>query len=88
MKNAELVKPQEYGIEEKTANELKEGLSVTLKERELLIQEFETVSKLEINEETIPKFRELRLAIQKNRTQGIDKWHKTGKEYFLEVVSF
>lgn len=73
----------EYGIEEKKANDLTKGLNPVLKERESLIQEFQEVSTLEVNEENIPLFRELRLRIQKNRTQGINKWHKASKEFFL-----
>lgn len=82
------VKAQEFGIEEKTAQELVKGLDVVKQERELLIQEFDVVSKLEITQETVPQFRKLRLAIQKNRTQGVDKWHKTSKEYFLRGGQF
>lgn len=77
------VKPTEYGIEEKKANELTKGLDVVIKERETLIDEFNDVSLLEITEENIPKFKELRLKIVKNRTQGINKWHKASKEFFL-----
>lgn len=78
-----VVEPKEYGIEEKKAKELTTGLDVSIKERELLIKEFDRVSKMEITEATIPQYRSLRLAIQKNRTQGINKWHKSSKEYFL-----
>lgn len=84
----QVVTPEEYGLEEKTANELTVGLKQVLQERELLIEEFETVSKLEISLETIPKFKTLRNKIVKNRTQGINKWHKTGKEYFLRGGQF
>jgi hypothetical protein len=82
------VNPNEFGIEEKTATELTQGLQVPLDERKLLIEEFETVSKLEINHENIPAFKSLRLKIQKNRTQGIEAWHKSGKEYFLRGGQF
>lgn len=77
------VKPTEYGIEEKKANELTKGLDVVIKEREHLIGEFNEISLLEVTEENIPKFKELRLKIVKNRTQGINKWHKASKEFFL-----
>lgn len=82
------VDASKYGLEEKSANQLTKGLAIVLKEREVLISEFETVSKLEVTKESIPQFRELRLKIQKNRTQGIDKWHKAGKEYFLRGGQF
>lgn len=84
----ELVNPQEFGIEEKTANELTTGLKQVLAERDLLQSEFETVSVLEINETSIPMLKELRLRIVKNRTQGINAWHKAGKEYFLRGGQF
>lgn len=80
--NTEII-AKEYGIEEKKAMELSKGLNPILQERESLIQEFKKVSTLEVNEENIPLFRELRLRVQKNRTQGINKWHKASKEFFL-----
>lgn len=86
--NTELVEAKEYGIEEKTANELTQGLSVPLKERDLLISEFNEVSKLEITEESLKTYRELRLRIVKNRTQGINKWKASAKEYFLRGGQF
>lgn len=82
------VKAEEFGIEESKANELTKGLSVPVKERELLIQEFDSVASLEMTKENLPKFRELRLRIQKNRTQGINKWHKSAKAYFLAGGKF
>lgn len=87
-KEIAVIDPQEFGLEEKTAEELTVGLSQILAERELLIKEFEVVSKLEISTDTIPKFKALRNKIVKNRTQGINKWHKTGKEYFLRGGQF
>lgn len=82
------INPKEYGLEEPKANELTTGLDITLKERKLLIDEFETLSELEVNEENIPKFKELRLRIVKNRRQGIIKWHTTAKNYFLKGGQF
>lgn len=76
----EIIKAEDYGLEPTKANELTSGLSIIKAERELLIDEFNEVSQLEITEENIPIFRELRLKIVKNRTQGINKWHKSNKE--------
>lgn len=76
-------KPEEFGIEKSKAENLTKGLSPILEEREVLIQDFKGVSDLEICEDNIPKFKELRLKIVKNRTQGINKWHKSSKEFFL-----
>lgn len=87
-KDLMVVNPKDFGIEEKTASELTVGLQQIIDERALLIKEFETVSKLEITEESIPKFKSLRLKVQRNRTQGINQWHKAGKEYFLRGGQF
>jgi hypothetical protein len=88
MKNEVLVNPKEFGIEEQQANEIQLGLKVAIEERELLIAEFNVVSKMEITEENLKAFKDLRLKIVKNRTQGIEKWHKTSKEYFLRGGQF
>ena len=79
---------REFGIAEKKANELTVGLSVTIAERELLILEFNSLSKLELTLETVKKFRVLRLKVVKNRTKGINAWHKTNKEYFYTGGKF
>lgn len=84
----EIIKAEDFGINQKEGVELKKGLAVVLSERDLLLKEFESVSKLEVNAENIPKFKTLRLALAKNRTQGISKWHKVSKEYFLAGGKF
>lgn len=89
MENAvTIIDPKEYGLEEQQANEIQLGLNVFIEERKLLIEEFNVVSKLEVNKENIKIFKDLRLRIVKNRTQGIEKWHKTSKEYFLRGGQF
>lgn len=45
---AEIIKAEDYGLETSKANELTVGLKVVKAERELLIKEFEEVSKLEL----------------------------------------
>lgn len=82
------INPVDFGLVKTKANELTKGLTIPLKEREGMIQEFEELSKLEITEENIPKFKELRLRIVKNRTQGIMRWHKAAKDYFLKGSQF
>lgn len=77
------VQPSEFGLEEAKAKELVKDLTITLKERELLKEAFLDVSELEVTEENIPTFKELRLKIVKNRTQGIEKWHKAQKAFYL-----
>ncbi len=84
----EIIKAEDYGLKSNQANELTIGLKVVKAERELLIKEFEEVSKLELTQKNLPKFKELRLKIVKNRTQGINKWHKTNKEFFLTGGKF
>lgn len=84
----QLIKAEDYGLKPETAQELTAPLQIVKDERNLLIQEFEQVSKLEVSEENLNVFRELRLKIAKNRTQGINKWHKTNKEFFLTGGKF
>ncbi len=85
---SEVIKAEDYGIDPKKANELVSTLDVVKDERNLLVDEFKVVSKLEITKENLPKFKELRLKVAKNRTQGINKWHKVNKEFFLTGGKF
>jgi len=79
----EEIKPETFGLEIAKATEMVSGLSVTLAEREVLKNAYVDVIELPINAETLPIFKELRLKIVKNRTQGIEKWHKTNKAFYL-----
>lgn len=79
----EEIKPETFGLEISKATEMVSGLSVTLAEREVLKNAYIDVIELPINSETLPVFKELRLKIVKNRTQGIEKWHKTNKAFYL-----
>jgi len=79
----EEIKPETFGLEIAKATEMVSGLSVTLSEREVLKNAYIDVIELPINAETLPVFKELRLKIVKNRTQGIEKWHKTNKAFYL-----
>jgi len=79
----EEIKPDLFGIELAKAQEMTSGLSITLAEREVLKKAYIDVIGLEINAENLPTFKELRLKIVKNRTQGIEKWHKTNKVFYL-----
>ena len=78
-----VVNPKEFGLEENKALELTSGLTTILTERETLKNAYLDVIDLDITEENLPTFKELRLKIVKNRTQGIEKWHKTTKDFFL-----
>lgn len=86
----ELIKitPDEFGIETKEATKLTSGLEPVLIERKDLVKQYEQVSKLEVNEENIPQFKELRLRIRDNRTKGINQWHSNAKNYFLRGGQF
>lgn len=79
----QLIKAEEYGLDPQKGQELTIGLEPIRLERNALIEEYKEVSKLELTEENLGKFKILRLKIAKNRTQGINKWHKTNKEFFL-----
>lgn len=79
----EEIKPDLFGLEVAKATEMVSGLSTTLAEREVLKDAYVDVIGLEITAETLPIFKELRLKIVKNRTQGIEKWHKTNKAFYL-----
>jgi colicin import membrane protein len=85
---SELAEVKDYGIGKEKEAELTIGLNIVKSERKLLIDEFNEVSKLEVTEENLPKFRNLRLKISKNRTQGINKWHKKTKDFFLTGGKF
>jgi hypothetical protein len=80
-----VVNPQEFGIEENKAMELTIGLNPILESRELLIQKFNEIKDLEVTKENLAVFRTLRLEFQKNRTQGINKWHEVVKEVPLRM---
>lgn len=82
-KQLALVDPKEYGLEEKTAVEMTSGLFVTRSEREVLKQSYNELLKVELTVESVPMFKELRLKIVKNRTQGIEAWHKKNKAFYL-----
>lgn len=74
---------EKFNIEPRKVEELQSGLAVVKSERELLIEAYNDVIGLEITPENVAIFKELRLKIVKNRTQGIEKWHKNTKEIFL-----
>lgn len=79
----EEVKPELFGLEISKAQEMTSGLAVTFAEREVLKKSYIEIIELPITSETLPIFKELRLKIVKNRTQGIEKWHKDNKAFYL-----
>ena len=84
----EEIKPEIFGLEIAKANEMVSGLSTTIAEREVLKNAYIDVIELPITTETLPIFKELRLKIVKNRTQGIEKWHKNNKAFYLAGGKF
>jgi hypothetical protein len=83
-----MIKAEDFGLEVTKGKELTSGLDVVKAEKELLKEEFKVVSKLEITELNIPKFRELRLRVRDNRTKRLDKWKTSQKAYFLAGSNF
>ena len=79
---------KDFGIEATEAQKITKGLSNILKERDILSKQYAKVIVLEINEENISTFRNLRLLIRDNRTKGFEPWRKTNKEYFLRGGQF
>lgn len=89
MSNLVEVNPQEFSLDEKTASSLISNLPSILKEREVLISQFNEAVKLDVEHpESADKAKEVRLRIRDNRTKGIEKWHKSNKEVFLRGGQF
>lgn len=85
----DLIRSEEYGIDKKQAEELIGNLPQIKEERSSLESQYNEIIKLDIdNEETVTRARDLRLLIQKNRTKGINVWHKTTKDFFLKGGQF
>lgn len=77
------VDPEIFGIEPVKAKEMVSGLTVTLSEREVLKSAYVDVIALPITTENLATFKELRLKIVKNRTQGLKSWHTANKAFYL-----
>ena len=82
------VNASDYGLDETKAQEITKGLKTIITEREVLKKQYEECINLEITQESIPRFKELRLMIRDNRTKGIETWHKANKAYFLAGGQF
>ncbi len=80
---------KDFGIDQKQEEDLMSDLPQILSERSLLVPQYEEIIKLDIDDEnTIKRASELRKKIQKNRTQGINVWHKNAKDFFLKGGNF
>lgn len=78
-----IIDPKEYGLEKTQAEKMTSGLVTVLAERKALEEVYNSVIVKELNAETFKEARELRLKVQKNRTTGIEAWHKTNKAFYL-----
>jgi colicin import membrane protein len=84
-----LISPEKYGLSDETAKSITKDLPQILSEREILVSQYNEVIQMDINEpKTLKMANELRKQIKKNRTDGIEKWHKVNKEYFLKAGQF
>jgi hypothetical protein len=81
----QIIDPKEYGIEESKALELTTGLNPILEDRNALIEKFNEIKDFEVSTENTSVFKALRIGFQKNRTQGINEWHKSAKEVSLRM---
>lgn len=85
----EIINANEFGIEQSKANELIGNLPNIKQEREALIESYDRIITLDLeDEQTSKQARELRLKIRDNRTKGIEIWHKTTKDFFLKGGQF
>ena len=85
----EIISPEQYGLEVAKANELVGNLPQITSERDYLVTQYDIVVNLDIEAiQTAKDAKKLRLLISKNRTQGINKWHKTTKDFFLRGGQF
>lgn len=84
----EEIKPDLFGLEVAKATEMVSGLSVAIAERKVLENAYIDVIELPITTETLLVFKELRLKIVKNRTQGITKWKEKEKAFYLAGGNF
>jgi hypothetical protein len=77
------INPAEFGIEETKAEQMTADLTPIFAERNILAKLYADVIVKELNAGTIKEARELRLKIRDNRTKGVERWHKTNKEFYL-----
>lgn len=85
----EVIKPEEYNLDKKQAEEITKDLKSIVNQRDVLAKVYEEVIRMDINDpKTSKAAREARLKIRDNRTKAILPWHKTHKEYFLRGGQF
>lgn len=83
------VNAKDFGIEPQKELELIGNLPQIQIEREVLINQYDEIIKLSIEDPATSKIaKELRLRVKENRTKGIEVWHKTTKNFFLKGGQF
>lgn len=87
--NMEVVKYEEFGLDEQKAKEITKDLPQIIKERDVLVSQYNEILKLDIDDpETAKMASELRRLIKNNRTKGFEDWRRVNKEYFLRGGQF
>jgi hypothetical protein len=85
----ELVKFEEFGLDEQKAKEITKDLPQIISERDVLAEQYNEVIRMDIEDPATAKTAsDLRKLIKNNRTKGIEAWHKANKEYFLRGGQF
>lgn len=78
------VNPESYGISNEKAVAMLLELAPIIAERNKLEEEYKAIIELEPTKENSKKFAELKSKVLKNRTRGIEAWHKKEKKFYLE----
>lgn len=85
----EIVKPEQFGLEQSKASELLGNLPQIQMERQILEDSYNSAIEMDIEDPKSSKIaRDLRLKIRDNRTKGISIWAKTSKDVFLKAGQF
>lgn len=78
------VNPETYGLSNEKAVAMLLELAPILAERNKLEEEYKAIIDLELTKENCKKFAELKGKVVKNRTRGIEAWHKKEKRFYLD----
>lgn len=79
----------DYGLSEDVATNLLQGLQEVRDERAVFIEQYKLILQMDIEDPNTQKAAtELLSKVRKNRTQGVEKWHKDKKLYFLNGGRF
>lgn len=87
-KEVAIIKAEDFGLKKEQGENITKDLKLVLSERDELEKQYLILIKSEINSETAKKAKDLRMLYVKNRTQGIDPWHKAQKAYWKSGGDF